>query len=744
MNAYCSIMGEGPGRADIVNAIRYERRWLAMGGAVHLHPNDPEAQAAAVASARARIKRLLEQGRALPKVAQTAGEKRYLGRAYDYAGGNGTGYIVKVEPETRSTFSITGGGLSADRWALTVANENGCQLLSENVAHHGLMRAARLPRITPEKCAALLSRATAANERNRRAADDERNAAAAREAQNRAAVAAAAPAGAVAMIIAEFMHDDSDSMTDYFASHATRAIVLGFSNHKRNLFPEFRKAAAMHPETADMANAPASCERRENYSMGAGTYLASSDRGRYAEINIRKVSLGNVPCRYLLEFPPKPEPAADVEPAPAAAADRGGRFTMSRHVHTKKGFDMWICGMAERVERAEYDALLERARALGGWYSRAWAGTPAGFAFKSEAKALAFMGADTPPPAPGGDDRPSSPAPAPAADRARAPRAGDGAAMAAKFRDMADALQKGIDDAFRDRATNTPKRAREAGNARNEGVQLQRAQRACLALAAAWEAGTVPPVLAKVTSRKAVCELTREKIDHSQGGYYTPGRLTGEPAQTSDQARALWAMLDGTPDAPDPRGADLELRAEIERLKLSRIPGYFATPGALVLRLLDWADIKPGMRVLEPSAGDGAIADALREEGADVLCIEMHNSLATVLERKGHNVRRGDFMNFSPPLDSPGDGPDFDRVVMNPPFEKGQDVRHVRHAFEFLKPGGRLVAIMSAGVTFRADCEPFRAWVDQLGGQIVELGAGAFKSSGTGVATVAVILDNDG
>ncbi len=32
--------------------------------------------------------------------------------------------------------------------------------------------------------------------------------------------------------------------------------------------------------------------------------------------------------------------------------------------------------------------------------------------------------------------------------------------------------------------------------------------------------------------------------------------------------------------------------------------------------------------------------------------------------------------------------PRFDRALMNPPFENGQDIAHVRHAFQVLKPGG--------------------------------------------------------
>ena len=38
----------------------------------------------------------------------------------------------------------------------------------------------------------------------------------------------------------------------------------------------------------------------------------------------------------------------------------------------------------------------------------------------------------------------------------------------------------------------------------------------------------------------------------------------------------------------------------------------------------------------------------------------------------------------------------FDRIVMNPPFSRDQDARHVNHAFSFLKPGGKLVAIVGS------------------------------------------------
>lgn len=117
-----------------------------------------------------------------------------------------------------------------------------------------------------------------------------------------------APKGTKAVIVAEYQVDESDSMTDYFASRTGKTIVLGFSKHYRNLFPEMRKYAGNLKETEHMVVKPsvnyngeekteenkdwwtASDEHRENYSMGAGTYLKSS-RGRGGWV-IRKRGIG--------------------------------------------------------------------------------------------------------------------------------------------------------------------------------------------------------------------------------------------------------------------------------------------------------------------------------------------------------------------------------------------------------------------------------------------------------------------
>lgn len=163
--------------------------------------------------------------------------------------------------------------------------------------------------------------------------------------------------------------------------------------------------------------------------------------------------------------------------------------------------------------------------------------------------------------------------------------------------------------------------------------------------------------------------------------------------------------------------------------------GQFDTPELLAEQAVDIADVQAGMSVLEPSAGIGRIADAARQAGAHVTCWEIDAKRAEKLA--GYALNVGDFLSTSP-------NAVFDRVVMNPPFAKQDDIRHVLHAFKFLKPGGRLVAIMSKSVMFRDNklTTDFRDFVDAHGGTMKALPEGAFKESGTGVNTCIVTINS--
>jgi hypothetical protein len=171
-----------------------------------------------------------------------------------------------------------------------------------------------------------------------------------------------------------------------------------------------------------------------------------------------------------------------------------------------------------------------------------------------------------------------------------------------------------------------------------------------------------------------------------------------------------------------------------------KFEGYFPTPKELADRVAKEAGIKPNMRVLEPSAGKGSLADAalpyLDGDKSNITTIEPVSPLQNILKVKGYNVSDDrDFMEHKG---------EYDRILMNPPFENMQDVDHVKHAYSLLAKGGKLVAITSESPFFSSNkkATEFRDWLDNVGGDSEKLPEGSFKTSdrSTGVNTRLVTI----
>ncbi len=156
---------------------------------------------------------------------------------------------------------------------------------------------------------------------------------------------------------------------------------------------------------------------------------------------------------------------------------------------------------------------------------------------------------------------------------------------------------------------------------------------------------------------------------------------------------------------------------------------FYWSPPEVIAKAMDVAGINmsrdysrtdpPAHRVLEPSCGDGRILDELRARGCRPFGIEVHAGRAAEARAKGHSVMTGNFLEQPP-------RPEFDFVVMNPPFYGRHYVKHVRHALNFLKPGGTLVSILPA--TAHYDHQ-------ELQGQWTDLPVGSFSEAGTNVPT---------
>lgn len=166
-------------------------------------------------------------------------------------------------------------------------------------------------------------------------------------------------------------------------------------------------------------------------------------------------------------------------------------------------------------------------------------------------------------------------------------------------------------------------------------------------------------------------------------------------------------------------------------VKVVSAPQLFPTPAEIADRMVDLADIQHAHRVLEPSAGTGAIYDAIIRNSSyppnNIVLVEINYALAEALERKvGHQVNCGDFLECK-------ELGEFDRILMNPPFVNGADIKHIKHALTMLKPDGKLVAICANGPRQNEQLMP-------LADTWEPLPAGSFKDSGTNVNTVLMTV----
>ncbi len=195
-------------------------------------------------------------------------------------------------------------------------------------------------------------------------------------------------------------------------------------------------------------------------------------------------------------------------------------------------------------------------------------------------------------------------------------------------------------------------------------------------------------------------------------------------------AGGKWTKGKGHVFASDPRaklGLILETGVAVDGKKLLQA---FYTPPELARRVVEKACVTGGS-VLEPSAGGGALLMEIgRQRAHHSYFVELDPAAAQALSAKGYEGTCRDFLSIDPA------GPMYSNVVMNPPFTKNQDIKHVEHALKFLAPGGRLVAIMSANTARPA----FQRLVAGLNHEIEEIDAGAFKSSGTNVRTILLTV----
>jgi hypothetical protein len=198
---------------------------------------------------------------------------------------------------------------------------------------------------------------------------------------------------------------------------------------------------------------------------------------------------------------------------------------------------------------------------------------------------------------------------------------------------------------------------------------------------------------------------------------------------------------------------------------LAKHYGFYPTPDEASKTIIDMAGLyrekgMPALRILEPSAGTGNLArrcvrgygeghesvsyharERIASEPNLVDCVEVQANLASDLKAEGiyRKVYAQDFLTLQPVGL-------YDRVVMNPPFDRERDIDHVMHALNFLADDGVLIAIMSAGTEFRETrkATAFRALMKKMNAHWRDLPAGSFSSVGTNCNTIVLKVSKNG
>lgn len=152
-----------------------------------------------------------------------------------------------------------------------------------------------------------------------------------------------------------------------------------------------------------------------------------------------------------------------------------------------------------------------------------------------------------------------------------------------------------------------------------------------------------------------------------------------------------------------------------ETVDMKKVYQFFPTPEAVAEQMCGMAELDANCVVLEPSCGRGDLADVIYAVGvADLLGLELNPDMQRYLDDKPCRTVTG--INFLEFAKETANQNVFNRIVMNPPFAKHQDVNHILAAYELLIPGGIFVSVTSPSPFWQTDRKSvgFQNWVRSM------------------------------
>lgn len=216
-----------------------------------------------------------------------------IGRCYKFSRGSQFGYVLSLSQGTPTIELFTKRKFSGTNAEVAIVNIFDELLIRSTTDIENIVCDSTysfMPALTPQQAATLKQRLLDIEEAKRDAAKAKALENMKHAEATRSQLESIMPKETKALIVARLEVDESDSMSDYHGSSTQRSVIIGFSKHTRDLFPEMRKAAKHFSDTAHMATLPKEAEHREKYSMGGGYYLKDGYR-HSSGWTINKVSL---------------------------------------------------------------------------------------------------------------------------------------------------------------------------------------------------------------------------------------------------------------------------------------------------------------------------------------------------------------------------------------------------------------------------------------------------------------------
>jgi hypothetical protein len=236
----------------------------------------------------------------------------------------------------------------------------------------------------------------------------------------------------------------------------------------------------------------------------------------------------------------------------------------------------------------------------------------------------------------------------------------------------------------------------------------------------------------------ALGSMARNLQDSFKQGYVNPvagvpSENQGKGGKEADQRAAVASEFDRA------RSFYFSRQKKTSKTKSAEGVDYYATPEPLGFKMVEWIKPVANERLLEPSAGHGAIArffpNFTRNQFVEP-SVDLANELRIKVESGATDV--GTFEDYNV-------GNKFDGIVMNPPFGQGGStaIKHLAKAALQLKDGGRIVALIPEGPA--AD-EKFSKWYEGSDSNLIKvaefgLPSVTFERAGTSVKTRIVVLD---